>query len=146
MMAIKYNNEEVVDYLLEKFDNYYECDFEYNNVLFYAARYAGVNILKKLLNANPIIEGKNKDGEDIYKVSEYNSHPTSVLLDNYKDTYEYKLYKRTYPFHIAVIERNYDLLEYGSPDLKKKDAKGISILEYINFINDPIILKLFKLA
>ena len=69
---------------------------------------------------------------------------TFILLENYKDTYEYKLYKRTYPFHVAIIERNYDLLEYGNPDIKKKDALGISIEDYINYVNDPITLKLFK--
>ena len=145
MLAIKNDNEEVVDYLLDYFDNYYECDFEHNNVLFYAARYGSVDILKRLFLKNPIIAGKNKDGEDIFTVSSYNNHPTSMILDNYKDSYEYKLYKRSYPFHVAVIERNYDLLDYGSPDIKKKDALGISILDYINFLNDPIIYQIFKL-
>lgn len=144
MLAIKYDNLEVVDYLLEKFDNYYECDFDHNNILFYAARYGSCDIMKRLLKTNPIIAGKNKDGEDIFAVSSYNIHPTKILLENYKDSYEYKLYSKTYPFHIAVISRNYDLLEYGNPDINKKDANGISILEYINLVNDPIIYKLFK--
>ena len=65
MLAIKLDNEEIVDYLLEKFENYYECDAENNNILFYAARYGSSDILKKLLLTNPIIEGKNIDGEDI---------------------------------------------------------------------------------
>lgn len=145
MLAIKNDNEEIIEYLLEKFDNYYECDFEYNNVLFYAARYASVGVIKKLLDKNLIIEGKNKNGEDIFMVASLNPHPTMMILETYKDTYEYKLYKRSYPFHVAVIARNYDLLEYGMPDINKKDAYGISILDYINYINDPIIIKLFKL-
>ena len=145
MLAIKFDNEEVVEYLLDYFDNYYECDCQHNNILFYAARYGSIEILKRLLLKSPIIAGKNKDGEDIYAVSSQNNHPTSMILDNYKDSYEYKLYKRSYPFHIAVIERNYDLLEYGSPDIKKKDALGISILDYINYLNDPIIYQIFKI-
>ena len=144
MLAIKLDNEEIVDYLLEKFKNYYECDVENNNILFYAARYGSSNILKKILLTNPIIEGKNIDGEDIYQVASLNSHPTLILLENYKDTYEYKLYKRTYPFHVAVISRNYDLLEYGKPDINKKDANGISIKDYMNYINDSIIFKILK--
>lgn len=145
MLAIKYDNGEVVDYLLEKFDNYYECDFDYNNVLFYAARYASCDIMKRLLKSNPIIAGKNKDGEDIFMVASYNHHPTKFLLENYKDSYEYKLYSKTYPFHIAVVSRNYDLLEYGVFDINKKDANGISIYEYIKFVNDPIIYKIFNI-
>ena len=144
MLAIKLDNLEVVDYLLETFNNYYECDVENNNVLFYAARYGSSDILKKLLHTNPIIEGKNKNGEDIYELASLNTHPTLMLLENYKDTYEYKLYKRTYPFHVAVISRNYDLLEYGMPDINKKDALGISIKDYMNYINDDIIFKILK--
>ena len=144
MLAIKLDNSEVVDYLLNSFTNYYESDFNHNNVLFYAARYASCDILKKLLQSNPIIEGKNKDNEDIFTLASYNSHPTLILLENYKDTYEYKLYKRTYPFHVGVISRNYDLLQYGMPDINKKDALGISIKEYMNYINDEIIFNIFK--
>ena len=144
MLAIKLDNEEVVNYLLEKFSNYYECDVENNNVLFYAARYGSSDILRKLLTTNPIIEGKNINGLDIYQMAELNTHPTLILLENYKDTYEYKLYKRTYPFHVAVISRNYDLLEYGAPDINKKDAFGISINEYMNYINDVNIFKILK--
>ena len=146
MLAIKFDNEEVVDYLLDYFDNYYESDFEHNNVLFYAARYASVDILKRLLSKNPIIAGKNREGLDIFAISALNHHPTTMVLDNYKDSYEYKLYKRSYPFHVAVIERNYDLLDYAMPDIKKKDANGISILDYINYLNDPIIFDIFKVG
>ena len=144
MLAIKLDNEEIVNFLLERFTNYYECDFENNNVLFYAARYGSSNVMKRLLQSNPIIEGENKNGESIYDLAELNHHPTLILLENYKDTYEYKLYKRTYPFHVAVIERNYDLLDYGNPDKKKKDALGISIEEYVNYINDSIIINILK--
>ena len=144
MLAIKLDNLDVVDFLLERFTNYYECDFENNNVLFYAAKYGSSSVLKRLLQSNPIIEGKNKNGENIFELALANNHPTLILLENYKDTYEYKLYKKTYPFHVAIIERNYDLLEYGNPDIKKKDALGISIEDYINYVNDPITLKLFK--
>ena len=48
-------------------------------------------------------------------------------------------------FYIAIIDRNYDLLDYGNPDIKKRDAHGISILDYINMVDDSIIYKLFKL-
>ena len=145
MLAIKLDNSEVVDYLLNTFTNLYESDCSNNNVLFYAAKYASCDIMKKLLNTNPIIEGKNKDNEDIFTLAAQNPHPTTILLENYKDTYEYKLYKRTYPFHVGVIERNYDLLEYGMPDINKKDAKGISLKDYMNFIDDEIIFNIFKL-
>ena len=144
MLAIKLDNNEVVEYLLNFFNNFYECDCNHNNVLFYAARYGSVEILKKLLQTNPIIEGKNKDNEDIFAVASSNYHPTLILLENYKDTYEYKLYKRTYPFHVAVISRNYDLLEYGMPDINKKDASGISIKDYMYFINDQIIFNILN--
>ena len=143
MLAIKLDNIEVVDYLLEKFDNYYECDFDNNNILFYAARYGSCDILKKLLKKNPIIAGKNKDGDDIFTLASYNNHPTKFILDNYKDSYEYKLYSKTYPFHIAIVSRNYDLLEYGMPDIKKRDTKGISILDLIKMIDDVNINKIF---
>ena len=145
MLAIKLDNSEVVDYLLNTFTNLYESDCSNNNVLFYAARYASCDIMKKLLKTNPIIEGKNKDNEDIYTLASQNHHPTTILLENYKDTYEYKLYKRTYPFHVAIVERNYDLLEYGMADINKKDAKGISIKDYINFVDDEIIFNIVKL-
>lgn len=145
MMAIKYDNMEIFDYLFDKFLNIYECDYDFNNILFYAARYGRCDMMKKLLSKNPIINGKNKDGLNIFELAELNHHPTKVLLENYKDSYEYKLYTKTYPFHIAVIERNYDLLDYGNPNINKKDANGISILDYINYLKDPIILKMFKL-
>ena len=145
MLAIKYDNMVIFDYLIDKFDNYYECDKEYNNVLFYAARYGSVEMIIKLLKTNPIINGKNKNNETIFDLASQNIHPTLHILENYKDSYEYKLYKRTYPFHIAVIERNYDLLDYGLSYINKKDANGISLLEYIYKLDDQIIFDIFKL-
>ena len=93
----------------------------------------------------PIIAGKNKDNEDIFTLCGYNSNSTLDILENYRDSYEYKLYQKTYPFHIAVVANNYDLLEYGMPDVKKRDTQGISILELIQMVDDPIIYKIFKL-
>lgn len=145
MMALKYDNEEIVEYLFDEFDNIYECDFFHNNILFYAAHYANPLILKKLLAKRPIIEGKNKDGLTIFDLASLNSHPTFEILENYNDSYEYRLYKKTYPFHVAVIKRDYDLLEYLNVDIKKRDTNGISIYEYINLINDKIIKNMFKI-
>ena len=34
---------------------------------------------------------------------------------------------------------------YGNPDIKKRDTLGISISDYINLLNDQIILKMFKM-
>lgn len=146
MLAIKYNNIEIFDYLFDKFNNLYESDVENNNIIFYAAKYAESYIMKKILDKNPIIAGKNKNNETIYDLCSYNPHPVNILLDNYNNSYEYKLYKKSYPFHIAIIDRNYDLLDYGNPDIKKRDAHGISILDYINMVDDSIIYKLFKLS
>lgn len=145
MLALQYNNEEIIDYLIDKFDNYYERDFNNNNILFYAARYSSALVMKKLLKKMPIIAGKNKDGEDIFTVSSYNSNSTLTLLENYKDSYEYKLYTKTYPFHIAVVDTNYDLLDLTNPDIKKRDTQGISILDLIKMVDDPNIYKIFNL-
>ena len=144
MLSVKLGNEEIFDYLFKHFPNLYFSDCENNNLLFYIARYGTYQMMKKVLQLKPIIEGKNKDGLDIITLSIDNPHPVNLLLDTYINSYEYKLYKRTYPFHIAVIKRDYDLLEH-TPNISKKDAIGISILEYINSVNDPIINKMFKL-
>lgn len=144
MLAIKNDNVEIFKYLYAKEFNIYECDFLNNNVMFYAARYSSCEILKLLLDKKPIINGKNKDGLDIFMLSEYNSHPTSILLDNYKNSYEYQLYLKTYPFHVAVIERNYDLLDYLT-DTKKRDINGLLISDLIKMVNDPIINKIFNI-
>ena len=72
-------------------------------------------------------------------------NPDTLLWKQYYwgDIYEYRLYKKTYPFHIAVINRDYDLLDLKRFDINKKDTNGISIIDYINFLNDPILNKMF---
>ena len=144
MMAIKLDNEEIFNYLFKKDFNIYETDFLNNNVLFYAARYASCDILKSLLSKKPIIEGCNKDGLDIFSLAELNNHPTSYLLDNYSNSYDYLMYKKTYPFHIAVVKRHYDLLDYCN-DIKKRDINGLLLIDLIKMVNDPIINKLFNI-
>ena len=144
MLAIKYDNYEVFNYLFDKFPNLYECDLDNNNIIFYASRYASSNIMKMILDKKPIIAGKNKNEETIFDVAMKNIHPTLDLINNYNEGYEYIMYRRTYPFHVAVIGRNYDLLDYGTFDIKKRDTLGISIYDYIKLLNDPIILKMFK--
>ena len=144
MLAIKYDNFEIFNYLYQKEFNIYESDFLNNNILFYAAKYASCEILKLLLDKKPIIEGKNKDGLDIFDLSEENSHPTTFFLDNYKNSYDYMIYKKTYPFHIAVVERNYDLLDYVT-DIKKRDINGLLLIDLIKMVNDPIINKVFNI-
>lgn len=144
MLAIKNNNLEIFNYLYQKELNIYYSDFLNNNILFYASRYGSVDILKLLLDKKPIIEGKNKDGQTIMDLAELNSYPTSILLDNYKNSYDYLLYKKTYPFHIAVLERNYDLLEHLK-DIKKRDINGLLIIDLIKMVNDKIINKMFNI-
>ena len=144
MTAIKYDNFEIFNFLYQKEFNIYESDFLNNNVIYYAAKYASCEILKLLLNKKPIIEGKNKDGLTILDMAEENSHPTSIIIDNYKNSYDYLMYKKTYPFHIAVVERNYDLLNYLN-DIKKRDINGLLIIDLIKMVNDPIIDKLFNI-
>ena len=39
--------------------------------------------------------------------------------------------------------KKHDLLEYGMPDIKKRDTKGISILDLIKMIDDENINKIF---
>jgi hypothetical protein len=99
--------------------------------------------MKKILERKVIIEGKNKDWLNIFYLASLNPNSTLVLLENYNDSYEYRLYKKTYPFHVAVINRDYDLLDLKRFDINKKDTNGISIIDYINFLNDPILNKMF---
>ena len=143
MLALKYDNEEVINFLLEQFDNLYEADCFNNNIIFYAARYSSYLVMKKILEKKVIIEGKNKDGLNIFDLASLNPNSTLLLLENYNDSYEYRLYKKTYPFHVAVINRDYDLLDLKRFDINKKDTNGISIIDYINFLNDPILNKMF---
>ena len=145
MLAIKHDNYQITKYLLDKGFNIYECDFLNNNSLFYAAKYASCDILRLLLDKKPIIAGKNKNGLDIFDLSKENTHPTEVLLDNYKNSYDYLQYVRTYPFHVAVVARNYDLLEYANIDIKKRDIYGLLIIDYIEMVNDKIINKIFNI-
>lgn len=145
MMAIMYDNYEICEYLLKQDFNMYDSDYLYNNSLYYSARYASCDIMKLLLSKKPIIAGKNKDGETILDLCELNTHPVFMLIDNYINSYDYLLYKRTYPYFIAVVERNYDLLEYGNPDIKKRDISGLLLKDLINMVNDPIINRMFKL-
>ena len=144
MVAIKNDSFEIFNYLYQKDFNIYHCDFLNNNILFYAARYARVEILKLLLDKKPIVEGKNKDGQKIMDLAILNSYPTSIILDNYMNSYDYLLYKKTYPFHIAVLERNYDLLEHLK-DIKKRDINGLLIIDLIKMVNDDIINKMFNI-
>ncbi len=145
MLALKYDNEEICNYLLDKFDNYYECDYFNNNVIFYAARYTSIDIMRKILAKKVIIEGKNKDDETIFDLANLNPHLSLMIIENYYESYEYRLYKKTYPFHVAVIKRDYDLLEYCNVELNKKDTNGVSLLNYIEMVNDIEIYKIFKL-
>ena len=140
-----YDNYEIVKFLLDKGLNIYESDFLYNNSIFYAASYASCDILKLLLDKKVIIAGKNKNGLNIFDLATSNHHPTSIMLDTYKNSYDYQQYVRTYPFHVAVVERNYDLLEYANIDVKKRDINGLLILDYINYVDDPIINKIFNI-
>lgn len=144
MLAIKLDNVELFNYLYQKEFNIYETDFLNNNVVFYAARYASCEILKLLLEKKPIVEGKNKDGMTIFGLAMQNTHPASFFLDNYKNSYDYSMYKKTYPFHIAVLERNYDLLYYAK-DIKKRDINGLLLIDLIKMVNDPIINKMFNI-
>ena len=82
---------------------------------------------------------------NIFDLATSNHHPTSIMLDTYKNSYDYQQYVRTYPFHVAVVERNYDLLEYANIDVKKRDINGLLILDYINYVDDPIINKIFNI-
>jgi len=145
MHSIKLDNFEVFKYLFSHDFNIYECDFMNNNLLFYAAKYASVDILKLILDKKPIIEGKNKDGLDIFDLCKENSHPTYFLIDNYKNSFDYVQYRKTYPFHIAVVERNYDLLEYANVDIKKRDINGLLLSDLIKLVNDQSINKIFKI-
>ena len=145
MKAIYHQNLEIVMFILKQTNNYYYCDKNLNNIFFYAARYGNYEIVKFLLDLKPILSGFNKDKEDIMSVAFKNTYDVTYLFDNYLHSSEYKFYLRTYPFHAAVVARNYDLLDCCNIDIKKRDMFNISLLEYIKFVNDDYINKLFKL-
>lgn len=146
MLAAKLNNEEIFDYLFNDETNLYECDKDNNNLIFIAARYSSYHICKKIIDRKPIIEGKNKYSEDIFDLLKLNSNCSSDLFNNYQLSTEYKQYLRRYPFHVAIITRNYDLLDYCFDNLKKEDAYGISLISLIRLLNDKNMNQFFKLA
>ena len=82
--------------------------------------------MKKILEKKVIIEGKNKDGLNIFDLASLNPNSTLVLLENYNDSYEYRLYKKTYPFHVAVINRDYDLLDLKRFDINLAKAMKVT--------------------
>lgn len=144
MVAIMYNNEELFDYLYHDEVNLYEADNDNMNLLFYAARYGTSYICNTLLKRNPIIAGKDKNGLTIFDYAKQNDNYVYEIFDNYAHKTAYMDYQRIYPYHVAVISRNYDLLNYVMPNIKKEDADGISIERLIELINDPVINKLFN--
>ena len=142
MKAIYYQNTEIVAYLLEKNFNLYALDNDGNNALFYAAKYANTEIVKLLLNKKPILLGKNNDG---LTINDLIKEELNFIFDNYLNCSEYKYYLKTYPFHAAIVARNYDLLERVLPsiDIKKRDMYDISLLDYLQMVNDDELHKLF---
>ena len=146
MEAIRYQNSEVVDYLLKTDFNPYYNDKELNNIFFYGAKYGNYEIIKSLLTLKPILLGKNKEKQSILDLVKENLNSVENLFDNYLNSSDYKFYLKTYPFHAAVVARNYDLLEVCPIDIKKRDMFDISLLDYIKMVNDLNIFKIFKLT
>lgn len=142
-LAIKYNMSEIMLYLLDKI-SIYERDNEKNNAIMYLAKYGNSYLTNLILKRHPIIESKNIFGETVYQLSEHNSYDTHHLFESYKSSYDYVSYLRTYPFHVAVINGDYDILNYYNYDIKKEDVYGYSILDYAKIVNDENILQILK--
>jgi len=144
MISLKYRNDTITKYLIEKGIKLYELDNEHNNSMFYAAKYSDCDIIKYLLELKPIIEGKNLLGNTIFEIVKENPFGVSTLFTNYSMSYDYVMYKKTYPEFVAVITKNYDLLEALRINKQKRDVYGTSLNDLIKQVNDQNINNILK--
>ena len=144
MFAVKLNNHEAIDYLLKSGFNYYQLDKSLNNVFSYSAQYGDYETVNQLLALKPILTNINSNKHSVMDLVKENANHVENLFDNYLHSSEYKFYLRTYPFHAAVIARNYDLLDVCPISIKKRDSFNISLVEYMEMVNDDNMRKIFK--
>lgn len=142
-LAIRFNLYDVIVFLLDKI-SIYAVDNEKNNSLMYLARFANSSITNLILKQKPILETKNTSSETVYSLAKDNPFDTYHLFEDYHNTYDYISYLRTYPLHVAILNRDYDILNYYQFDINKKDIFGHSILDYAKIVNDENILKILK--
>ena len=137
--AIKYNSLVAFDYLKDKI-SLYALDNARNNAIMYMAKYGNSYMCNQILKLNPIIEGRNGEGENVTEISLANSYDITHLIDQYKTSYDYISYLRTYPLHVAVINHDYQILTKYEYDKNKKDIFGQSILDLAKSVDDKNIL------
>lgn len=145
MAAIKYNLVDAVNYLLGRDIALYKLNNEKFNTIMFAAKYGNFEIVKMILAMRPIINGKNMFDETCLSLAKNNPWNVYYLFDNYSISYDYMQYKKNYPAHIAVIERNYDLLSALNVDKEKRDVYGTSLKKLALEVNDPNILDILKI-
>ena len=141
--SIKYNIFNLYKYLL-KYISIYECDNDNNNASMYVAKYANSFITVDFLKLNPILVCKNKLGETVLDVLQQNTYDIAHLIETYQSSYRYISYLRTYPMHVAVISRDYEILIRYSYDKNKKDIFGTSILDLAKIVGDKNILNILS--
>ena len=143
-LSLKYNTSSVFHYLKDKI-SIYEVDNANNNACFYLAKYSNNMIVTDFLKLRPIIEGANNEGQTVLSAAEENTYDVLHQLEEYRESYDYIAYLRTYPLHVAVINRDYHILQSYKVDPNKKDVAGNTILELAKIINDKNILNILNI-
>ena len=141
--AIKYNDIDAFNYLKDKI-SIYQLDNLDNNAVMYVARYANSAIAIEFFKLHPIIEAKNKEQLTIEDIQYENTYDITHIIEMYKNSYDYISYLRTYPLHVAVIKKDYNVLMAYHYDKNKKDIYNTSILDLAKTVGDANILKILQ--
>lgn len=140
--ACRYNNFE----LIKKFSNRLNVLSKNNHnedVFFIACKYSNREIVRFLLDFMPSVDIKNKYEESLIEVAKLNYFDISDIIENYKNSLEFLDYKKHNKIIYDYIS-NKNLINIDKKNINKKDNFGLSLIEYLNFFEDKVNIKVIK--